>query len=104
MSFSYIRHRPDNTQSPIVEAIKKAGYVVDSDTRVDLQVRHPTWILNVFVKLECKSQNRKVGFKPRTDQAAQADYCAAHGVPYVLTPATALAYLMMRGLKLREQG
>jgi methionyl-tRNA synthetase len=101
MSFRYVRHRPDTTRAPIVEALTKAGYIVDEDSKVDLCVRHPTWIANVFVKLECKTRNsKKLGFVPRKDQADQQDYCAAHGVPYTLDPESALKYLAVRGLRL----
>ena len=102
MSFRMIRHRRDATHSEVVEALTKAGYIVEDDMAVDLVVRHPTWILNTWVKLENKVRNRKDGFTPRADQQHQTDYCRAHGVPYIFSAEDALHYLSIHGLKLME--
>lgn len=95
MSFTHVRHRKDKTKDDIVEGLEKAGYVVGDDTCVDLQVRHPTWPLNIWCKLENKSKNRKEGFAPRKDQQAQTNYCFAHGIPYVFSAEDALQYLQI---------
>lgn len=86
----------DIAESPIVKALRKAGYTVEHDGEVDLLVRHSAWTSNIWVKLECKTKRTKkptMGFRPRKDQQDQTDYCLAHCIPYVITPEQALQYL-----------
>jgi hypothetical protein len=89
------KHRPDTTAPAIVEELENRGYIVEKIGRpVDLLVRHPSWPLNTWRLLECKSPSGKAGtLKLRADQEEQQKFCAEHGVPYVMSGFEALAAL-----------
>lgn len=94
MSFRFQRSRPDASTQQIVDELRALGYTVEYHGKADLLVTHPSWPLNTWRKLECKSPKGKNGtLRLRTDQQEQQDYCAQHGIPYVLDGLQALTYL-----------
>lgn len=92
MSFKYQKSKPDTSKDAIVEELRNRGYVVHLVGRpVDCLVRHPSWPLNIWRLLECKSPSGKAGkLKLRKDQEEQQKFCAEHGVPYAISPLEAL--------------
>jgi hypothetical protein len=90
MSYNRYARRADTTTGAIVEELRNRGYKVYHIGRpTDLLVRHPSWPLNTFKLLECKSP--KGGrLKLRSDQEAQQAFCAEHGVPYAMSGLEAL--------------
>lgn len=82
----------DTTQMPIVEALRKAGYVVEIIRMpVDILFRHPTWPANVWKLADAKTireGNKKVYIDKR--QKKQNEFIAAHSIPKWTSPEQAL--------------
>jgi hypothetical protein len=91
---SYLRHarRKDTTTDAIVVELRARGYVVQHIGRpVDLLITHPSWPINTWKLLECKTPSGKEQkLKLRKDQEEQQKFCAEHGVPYAISPLEAL--------------
>lgn len=89
-------HRPDATASTTIDAMRKAGYVVEAIGRpVDVLVTHPSWPANIWRLIELKSpQGKAEKLKLRTDQEAQQTFCTLHGVPYLLNGEEAIRWLI----------
>jgi len=84
-------HRSDTTTDAIVEELRNHQYIVYHVKRpTDLLIRHPSWPLNTWKLLECKSPTPKGQPKLRKDQEDQQKFCAEHGVPYAISPLEAL--------------
>jgi hypothetical protein len=92
MSFNRYARRADKSTQKIVDELRAVGFTVIHIGRpVDLLVTHAKWGPNVWKLLECKTPKGKKGvLKLRKDQQEQQDFCAEHGVPYVLTSFEAL--------------
>lgn len=96
MSFNRYAKRADKTTQQIVDELRAVGYVVKFiGLPVDIMVSHPTWPLNTWKLLECKTPQGKAGVvRMRKDRATQQSFCTEHGVPYVTTGEQALVYLI----------
>ena len=76
--------RIDTTQREIVQALRKAGYVVEIIRKpVDLAVRHPRWPVNRWMFAEAKTPKSAKDSAPkkRTDQLVQDTFCELQGIP-----------------------
>lgn len=98
--------RVDLTQRDMVDELRGFGYDVQIVGRpVDLKVRHPSWIQNVWIEAEAKTPNRVNGkFKARADQLAQIQYVQKYGVPYWCNVTQALEYLNRMSMFLAASG
>jgi hypothetical protein len=86
--------KTDKTQAEIVAGLRAAGYhVTVLGLPVDLLVRHPGWASAAFVLMESKTPDKKGRVVVRKDRKEQADFCLAHGVPYVTSAQNALDWL-----------
>lgn len=87
--------RSDKSTQDIVDELRALGYTVEFVGRpVDLLVTHPSWPPNVWRLMECKTPKGKKGeLKLRKDQERQQQFCAQHGVPYVLSGLSAITWL-----------
>lgn len=96
MGWNRYARKADATTQQIVDELRAVGYVVYHIGRpVDLSVRHPTWPLNIWMKLECKSRKKSNGDAALDKrQKEQKAFCAEHGVPYVTTGEEAIRYLI----------
>lgn len=92
MSYTRYARRADTTQETIVGELRARGYIVVIIGRpTDLLIRHPSWPLNTWKLLECKSPSGKgQKLKLRKDQEEQQQFCALHGVPYAISAIEAL--------------
>lgn len=88
-------HRCDASTQQIVDEPRALHYTVIHVGRpTDLLVRHPSWPINSWRLLECKTpKGKKRVLKLRKDQQEQQDFCADHFVPYVLDGLSAVTYL-----------
>lgn len=91
MSFNRYARRKDTTTDSIVTELRARQYIVYHVGRpTDLLIRHPSWPLNTWKLLECKSPSPRGTLKLRKDQEEQTKFCAEHGVPYAMNGAEAL--------------
>lgn len=100
MSFNRYARKADKTTQQIVDELRALRYTVYHVGRpTDLLVRHPSWPVNAWRLLECKTPKGKKGvLRLRKDQQDQQDFCADHFVPYVLNGLEAVTYLQANRL------
>jgi hypothetical protein len=85
--------RVDTTQTEIVDALRKAGWLVWMiEEPCDLLCYHVE--RGIWRTLECKTANRKDGtYRPRKDQAQQNIFCCITRTPRVTSAEAALEAL-----------
>lgn len=91
----YIVTRRDASETPIVEAIEKAGVQVYKKMPCDLLCRVPADPPGILRAIEIKTPQgkREPKVRLRKDQKDQAEFCAETGTPYVTTIAEAFKAL-----------
>lgn len=96
MAWNRFARKADATTQRIVDELRAVGYRVEHIGRpVDLLVTHPSWPVNTWKLVECKTpKGKRAELKLRKDQQKQQDFCAEHGVPYVMTGEEAIVYLI----------